>query len=274
MVELIFLGTGGGRFVMITQRRRTGGIRILSEDLNLHLDPGPGALIHSIDMNLDPQKINAIFVSHSHPDHVNDAEVLVEAMSHGARSRRGTLVASRSVIHGNDICEQSISNYHQEMLERIIEASADKRFRLGDLDFKVTRAVHSDPDTVGFRVKTDDYGEFAYTSDSEYFDGIEQYYEGVRLLILCVLRPSGKPWKGHMTTDDAVKIIKGSKPEMAIITHFGMQMLYRSWREAKHIEEETGVPTRAAVDGMKITFNEEIKVNLPRRQMDLGSFIS
>ncbi|PIX31699.1 MBL fold metallo-hydrolase, partial [Candidatus Bathyarchaeota archaeon CG_4_8_14_3_um_filter_42_8] len=55
-IEIIFLGTGGGRFATITQKRRTAGIRIISEGLNLHLDPGPGALVHSINEGLDPQK--------------------------------------------------------------------------------------------------------------------------------------------------------------------------------------------------------------------------
>ncbi|RJS79853.1 MBL fold metallo-hydrolase, partial [Candidatus Bathyarchaeota archaeon] len=30
MIEIVFIGTGGGRFAMVTQKRRTGGIRILS----------------------------------------------------------------------------------------------------------------------------------------------------------------------------------------------------------------------------------------------------
>ena len=88
-LELIFLGTGGGRFTTITQKWRTAGIRILSEEVNIHLDPGPGALIHSLNMGLNPQKIRAILVSHSHPDHYTDAEVLIEAMTQGTTKRRG-----------------------------------------------------------------------------------------------------------------------------------------------------------------------------------------
>ena len=71
-VELVFLGTGGGRFATITQKRRTGGIRFLSDTLNMHLEPGPGALIYSLNMGLDPQKVGAVLVSHCHPDHYAD----------------------------------------------------------------------------------------------------------------------------------------------------------------------------------------------------------
>jgi phosphoribosyl 1,2-cyclic phosphodiesterase len=96
--ELIFLGTGGGRFATLTQKRRTAGIRIIGKDLNLHLDPGPGALVYSISEGLDPQKLNAVFVSHCHPDHYTDAEVLIEAMTRGMTKRRGVLAAAKSVL--------------------------------------------------------------------------------------------------------------------------------------------------------------------------------
>jgi phosphoribosyl 1,2-cyclic phosphodiesterase len=115
-IEIILLGTGGGRFATITQKRRTAGIRIIGEDLNLHLDPGPGALVYSISESLNPQQLNAIFVSHCHPDHYTDAEVLIEAMTKGMAKKRGLLVAAKSVLEGSDTCEPSISGYHQSMV--------------------------------------------------------------------------------------------------------------------------------------------------------------
>ena len=259
MLRLIFLGTGGGRFATITQRRRTGGIRIISEsnNVNIHVDPGPGALVYSLEMGLNPQKIRAILVSHAHLDHSNDAEPLIEAMTHGTTRKRGVLAAARSVLKGNEVCEKAISSYHQSMPERVIEAVAGAKFEVDGVKVTVCRAVHSDPDAVGFRFETGDFGSFAYMPDSEYFNDIAEYYSGLRLLILSVLRPSGRPWKGHMTTDDAIKIIEETRPEMAVITHFGMQMIFRGpEREASLIEDRTGVPTKAAFDGMELLLDK------------------
>jgi phosphoribosyl 1,2-cyclic phosphodiesterase len=273
-VEIIFLGTGGGRFATITQKRRTAGIRIISEGLNLHLDPGPGALVHSIDEGLDPQKLNAVFVSHSHPDHYTDAEVLIEAMTRGMTKKRGMLAAAKSVLSGNSLCEPSISKYHQQMPQQKVEAVPNVKFQVGNANVLVTEARHTDPDAVGFRFETADFGDFAYTSDTEYFEGIGKYYEDVRLLILCVMRPAGKPWKGHMTTDDAVKIIEETRPEHAVLTHLGMQMIFKGPEsEAKLIEEKTRVPTVAAVDRMRIDFGETITVQAGRKtQQGLNKF--
>ena len=262
-VEIIFLGTGGGRFATITQKRRTAGIRIIGEGLNLHLDPGPGALVYSVNEGLDPQKLDAVFVSHSHPDHYTDAEVLIEAMTRGMTRKRGLLAASRSVLNGSNTCEASISKYHQQMPQQKIEAVPNMKFQVASVNVSVTEARHTDPDAVGFRFETVDFGDFAYTSDTEYFEGIGKYYEGVRLLILCVMRPAGKPWKGHMTTNDAIKIIEEISPEQAVLTHLGMQMIFKGpANEAKLIKEKTGVPTVAAVDGMRINFGEAISVQV------------
>ncbi|MGB9671892.1 MAG: MBL fold metallo-hydrolase [Candidatus Bathyarchaeales archaeon] len=271
--EIIFLGTGGGRFATITQKRRTAGIRILGENLNLHLDPGPGALVYSISEGLDPQKLNAVFVSHCHPDHYTDAEVLIEAMTRGMTRKRGVLAASKSVLKGNSACEPSISKYHQQMVEQIIEAVPNTRFQVAEVAVSVAEARHTDPDAVGFRFETKEYGDFAYTSDTEYFDGIGKYYEGTRLLMLCVMRPAGKPWKGHMTTEDAIKIVEEAHPEQAVLTHLGMQMIFQGpAREAKLIEEKTGTPTVAATDGMRIIFSDKIEAQTAKPKQGLDKF--
>jgi phosphoribosyl 1,2-cyclic phosphodiesterase len=275
-LDLIFLGTGGGRFATITQKRRTAGMRLMGQGLNLHLDPGPGALVYSIIEGLDPQKLSAVFVSHCHPDHYTDAEVLIEAMTHGMTRKHGTLAAAKSVLRGSETCESSVSQYHQRMPEQTIQAVPDMKFQVGPVNVSVTRARHTDSDAVGFRFTTPDYGDLAYTSDTEYFDGIGKYYEHVRLLVLCVMRPSGKPWKGHMTTDDAIKIIEETRPEQAVLTHLGMQMIFKGpAKEAKLIQAKTGVPTVAASDGMLVNFGESIRIQKgkERSQQELNKFL-
>ena len=258
-IDLFFLGTGGGRFITMTQKRWTGGMRIVRGKLQMHLDPGPGAIVRSINAGLSPQRVKALLISHSHPDHYTDGEIFIEAMTRGMTGKGGTLIAPRSVLLGNKVCESSISKHHQSMVGKVIKVKPGLKFNIDDVEIFATRSKHTDPDTVGFRFTFPDVGDFSYTSDTEYFNGIGEYYHGTRLLVLCVTRPRGAPWKGHMSTDDAVKIISESNPERAIITHFGLKMFY-SWppKEAAYIEKETGVPTVAATDGMRVKIGEEI----------------
>ncbi|HID90790.1 TPA: MBL fold metallo-hydrolase [Candidatus Bathyarchaeota archaeon] len=270
-LKLFFVGTGGGRFVTLTQRRWTGGIRLVAEDgFHAHLDPGPGALVYSIWMRLSPRRLRAVMVSHCHVDHYADSEVMIEAMTGGMTRKRGLLVASRSVLRGNETCGPAISRYHQSMPEAVVEAAPGKRFTLGRIRALVTEARHSDPDTVGFRLESRDVGDICYTSDTEYFEGIGRYYGGARLLLLCTLRPHGRPWAGHMTTDDAVRIVVESEPEAAIITHFGMRMLAADPElEARLIKERTGVPTIGARDRMRVEVGETIEVYSGKKRLTL-----
>ena len=274
-LELVFLGTGGGRFATITQKRRTGGIRFLSKTLNIHLDPGPGALIYSLEMGLDPQKIKAVLVSHSHPDHYTNAEILIEAMTRGMLKRRGIVAAPHSVLFGNEETGPEISRYHQQMTEKVIEVKPGVVFHVNDTRIAATEAKHTDLDTVGFRFETPEVGDIGYTSDTEYFEGIGKAYEGVRFLILCVMRPFGNPWKGHLTPEDAVKIVDEVKPEMAVATHFGMKMIFSGpKRQIKMIQEKTGVPTLPAFDGMRLRIGEKILVErTKRKQRGLEEFL-
>jgi phosphoribosyl 1,2-cyclic phosphodiesterase len=265
-VEVVFLGTGGGRFATITQKRRTGGIRILSKNLNIHMDPGPGALIYSIEAGLNPQKIKAVLVSHRHPDHYTNAEVLIEAMTRGMLKKRGIVAAPPNILTGNNETGPVISTYHQKMIKEMIEVKPGVNFRINDTQAIATDTRHTDPEAVGFKFEIPEAGAIGYTSDTAYFEGIEEGYRGARLLIICVMRPLGSPWTGHMTPQDAAKIVEEIKPELVVATHFGMKMLYSGpAHEVKLIEEKTGIPTVAAFDGMHLRMGEQIIVGKTRR---------
>ena len=265
-VELTFLGTGGGRFATITQKRRTGGIRLISKSLNIHIDPGPGALIYSLEAGLNPQKIDAVLVSHRHPDHYTNAEVLIEAVTRGMLKKRGIVAAPPNILSGDKQSGPVISTYHQRMTEKIIKLKPGVNFKVQNTKIVALETRHTDPEAVGFRFEIPQVGAIGYSADTEYFEGIEEGYKGVRLLILCVMRPLGSPWKGHMTPKDAVKVVGAVKPEMVVATHFGMKMLYSGPAyEVRLIEEKTGVPTLPAFDGMKLRIGKEITVGETRR---------
>jgi phosphoribosyl 1,2-cyclic phosphodiesterase len=274
-IELVFLGTGGGRFATITQKRRTGGIRLMSKSFNVHVDPGPGALVYSLEAGLNPRRITGVLVSHCHPDHCNDAGVLVEAMTRGMTRKRGVLAAAHSVLVGNQNCDPCLSKYHQTMPELVVDAKPGVSFNIDGAKIIAAEAKHSDPSAVGFRFEIVDVGDIAYTSDTEYYEGVGRPYKNVRLLLLCAMRPAGSPWKGHMTSEDAVKIVDEVNPEMAVLTHFGMKMIFKGPAgEAKFIQQKTGVPTIAAKDGMRLSIGEKIEVQTHKRKIrGLDSFL-
>ncbi len=254
---LIFLGSGGGRWVTLNQKMRTGGFRIHAET-NLHIDPGPSAMLAMNEMRLDPIKTDAVFITHCHPDHYTDAEVLIEAMSIGAREKKGTLVASKSVIHGSDTLGPAISKYHLGKVQKKIAIEPKQKVRIGETEVLSLPTRHSDPTTVGLKFHTKE-GTITYSSDTEMFEGIYENYKDSDVLILNTIRPKSDriPW--HLCTADAIKIAGEVKPKLVLLTHFGMKMLDIRAAEAKRVENETGIRTIAAFDGVRHNLSQILK---------------
>lgn len=260
-MKITFLGSGGGRFSAISQRRMTGGFRI--DNLggkNYHIDPGPGALIRTYQFGFDPRNLSGVFVTHSHTDHYNDAEVLIEAMTRGMTKELGAVVGSESVLNGFEQWGPCISSYHQSKPEKII-LKPGVYDQLNNIKIKGTKTMHGDPTGVGFQL---DYNGFkvSYTSDTAYFEGLAEEHEGADILIASVLRPGNRSINGHMCTRNFIDLIEEVKPQVAVMTHLGLKMISANpVTEAKKVSKKTGVKTIAAYDGLSFNVN----YNNPKR---------
>jgi len=267
-LKITFLGTGGGRFTTITQLRATGGWILEIGGQKISVDPGPGALVKAKEFGVGLRALSGVVVSHCHPDHYTDAEVMIEAMTRGAKEKRGFLLSNENVIKGGDGgYVQRISPYHLKSLERYEIMEPGKKVSVGDVEIAATRAVHTEPKTIGFVFSGAE--SLGYVSDTEYFHGIEKQYKGCGYLVLNCMRPRDVDWPKHMNSEAARKIISGIGPEAAVITHFGMRMLKAGpENEARWIEEKTGVKVIPARDGMEIDFGKKpLKVKIHRQTM-------
>ncbi|MEM2889764.1 MAG: MBL fold metallo-hydrolase [Candidatus Hadarchaeum sp.] len=271
MVAVVFLGSGGGRFQMVGQYFKTGGFRIHT-GVKVHVDPGPGALLLTHQYGLNPLDLDGIVVTHCHPDHYTDTEVLIEAMTKHSTKKRGSLICSRSVIDGVEGYGPAVSKYHQRKPEKLVILNNGDKFRLNDLELEAVPAKHSDPTTFGTIFHTDD-GAIGYTSDTQYFEGISRYYAGVRILIANVTRPLSMriPW--HLCSEDLVKILTEVKPELVVMIHMGMMFLkHEPQSEAEKIKSETGVKTIPGQVGLRVDMDDKIKITRPTRQPTLEEF--
>jgi len=256
MVRLTFLGTGGGRFATIYQARATGGIYI-EDEKNLHIDPGPGALVKMRSVGLDPLRTHAILISHCHPDHYIDAEILIEAMTEGGTRKQGVLIGSRSVIEGDGEFGPAISNYHLSKPKVVKSVSPFSKISLKPIEISTTPSAHSDTSSVGFRIQTT-AGIVSYVSDTQLLEHVIKAHRHCRILIACVTRPLGQRIPHHLSTEDAGYMIEKIKPELAVITHFGMRVIQENPEtQAKWIEDRSGVKTVAARDFMVLDFDKD-----------------
>ncbi len=251
---LFFVGSGGGRFAMITQTRRTGGFRLETEEVSIHFDPGPGALLATRLAGRPTTAVDAVVVSHAHPDHYTEAEVVVEAMTRGGIKNRGYFIGSASAVEGYEGEEGSfgpvLSNYHRSLPEATVALEPGDRFTVGDVTLEATPTVHGDPTGVGFRVELED-DLLYYTSDTELRGFVIDAAEDATILVANVTRPGSDRIRGHLCTSDLVEVVKEARDlRKVFMTHFGMKIIKRGpGREANSVQKRTGVTTVAARDG-------------------------
>lgn len=260
--RITFLGTGGGRHTTMYQTRCTGGMLVEHGPMKkmLHIDPGPGALTQMMKMRYDPVNTDSLIISHAHPDHYSDAEVIIEGMTRGCWTKKGHIYGSPTVIEGFEGLGPCLSQYHLGIV------AGTTVFRPGDLldidgmTAEICRADHSDPTNVGFRFHTE-YGIVSYVSDTQYSDSLADQYAGSRVLILPVTTPDGNRIPFHLCTDDAVKFIDRVRPELTIFIHLGIVMIHAGPdAQALIAEKATGCRVIAGEDLMVLELEDDLNI--------------
>ncbi|MFP4006294.1 MAG: MBL fold metallo-hydrolase [Candidatus Hadarchaeia archaeon] len=270
MTEIVFLGCGGGRLQTVDQTFRTGGFRI-HDNVNLHVDPGPGALLLSREFGLDPNDLDGLAISHSHPDHYADAEIMIESIGRESPTG-GILIGNKTLLEGIDGGHPAISRYHMEKIGRVVSMTEDAMIEFRGIEFEATRTEHSDPKGIGFNIHTES-GTIGYTGDTQFFDGLQDVFSDVRVLIANVTRPDEKRIDGHLCSEDLIKMLKSVQPEMAVILHMGMLFLQNPpGEESSRIEKETGVKTISGFAGTKLEIGEKVRLSRVSRQGELNDF--
>ena len=263
MTKLTFLGTGGGRFATIYQVRSTGGI-YLQDHVRLHIDPGPSALANMCHLALDPAQTDGVIISHCHPDHYADAEMIIEGMCRGGFKRTGIVVGSTSVLKGENGFTPAVSSYHQSIAREVIQVSNGEVIDVAGMKIDVTPTRHGDPAGVGFRFHTTN-GIISYVSDTGLHDELIQAHRGSRVLIINLTRPLGSRVPMHMSTEDAATLVSEVHPEAAILTHFGMKIIHDGVeKQADFIEDASGVRVIPAEDLMTVQIENYIHTLLEK----------
>jgi ribonuclease BN (tRNA processing enzyme) len=252
MSSVIFLGTGGGRMVVLNQLRRSGGFWLKLDGVNIIQDPGPGSLVMVHRQKLKPDSLDAIILSHRHIDHSNDINVMIEAMTKGGFQPRGRLIVPGDCINNDPV----VLHYVRPFTE-ITEIREGMKIVLGSIKIEFPIKNMHPVETYG-AIYEFNSKRLGYIPDTEYFHELDNAYRGVDFLIINVVRMTTDKRIRHLNMNEALKIIDSIRPKKAIMSHFGLQVLKASPEFlAKRISEKTGVEVIAAYDGMTFDFDDK-----------------
>ena len=167
MARVIFLGTAGSSTVQSRNLRSSGGIILQVEDLQFHLDPGPGAVSQAGKYGINLRNNTAVLVTHKHLNHCNDLNLVIDSMSYGGLERNGVLLAAKSVVHNIEGEHPFLTLHHRNFVEKIIVM--EKRGKVGvDLvEVNALSCQHTDQHAVGFKMYCPKF-VLSYTGDTKY----------------------------------------------------------------------------------------------------------
>lgn len=242
---ITILGTGGDSQVVGRQARASGGFVITTPASQIHVDPGPGALIQLAKNEMHPRSTTAVVLSHQHANHATEAAAIIGVMTHNGMDRRGVLIS-------NTVDDCMVPAFHRLLTEKTTALQPGSRIAVSDVEVQAVKAKHYDSNAVGYIFQTPEY-VLGYTSDTVYSDEIADQFKSANILIINCTHPKGISEGDHLNVDDCIKMLSRVKPQLAIITHFGAKMLNSDpLAQARLIQHATKVQVVAAKDGLHI----------------------
>jgi phosphoribosyl 1,2-cyclic phosphodiesterase len=241
------------------QLRASGGMWLRLGQTQIHVDPGPGALVRALSNvpPCNPRELDAIVLSHKHLDHSNDVNALIEAMTSGGFRRRGAVFAPADAFEGEPV----VYPYAQRFVERTerLEASSGP-YTIGGVELRTSMAHVHAVRTYGLHFAHAGL-RVAYLPCGRYFEGLAADYARLDpdVLIVNVLRFRDEMNVDHLTWEDARRIVADVRPRVAVFQHFGTKMLEAGpARLAQELEDELGLRAIAAYDGLVVDLDTEV----------------
>lgn len=250
--RIIFLGTAGDITVSGRQVRASGGIVVVYGDIQFHIDPGPGTLCRAAELGIHVRNTTAILATTNNINQCNDVNALIEAMTYCGLDRKGVLVGTESLFNETDNSIPYLTKYHRSLPEKLIVVKPNDRVGIEDTDIRILGTKQQDEYAVGLKFYTPKF-KMVYTSVTAYDSDLVKQYKDTEILILNVKNPRGKKDNNTLNIDDALKIIEAVKPQLTLLTGFGIDMIKADpLMEARFLQKNSGSQIIAAKDGMVI----------------------
>ena len=255
-----FLGTSGTRFIMLSQRRASGGIWFSINKTNGVIDPGPGSLVQicSALPPLSPTDIDALVLTHRHIDHCGDLNVLAEAMTLRTRAKRGIVLLPQDALQKGDAV---LLKYARKKIERV-QTHSDAVSSALSQSVSVEPVIHQHHgvECYGLIFRAQGLPIWGIISDTAALPHFTQRYKECKLLVINATLPL--PWSrlDHISISDVASMLEFLHPELVILTHMGRHILDMGPDSVAAKLSTRTTRVIAARDGMVVGIGEKIYV--------------
>lgn len=237
MPQLILLGTGGA---VSPPDRTTSMLALVDEGSTILIDCGGDVVQRCLAAGVDLEEINALLVSHEHPDHTSGFPLFMEKIwLHGRRRP----LPVHGIEEGIDQVRRVFEMYntksweglpeiewHSHPCEPFTDVYADARWEI-----IASPGDHTVPVT-GYRTTSLTTGtSICYSCDTEPSDTIAQLAKGCDILV----HEANGHGRGHSTPQDAARIAREAGAGRLILTHLSLAISPADIEEARDIFPDT-----------------------------------
>ena len=253
--KITFLGTVGGTEACGAQLGGAGGFVLQFEGTQIHVDPGPGALLQAQRANINIRATNVLLVSTNRLHACNDVNVLIDAMTYSGLDRTGLLLSAKSVVERSEQERPYITRFHKKCIQEYRALEAGASVKINDMTLKALPTRAPDYAGLGFLITTKEFS-LAYTGDTRYSDDLADAYAGCDILVVNNRHGFSEEVSGDslLCSDETLKLIDRVQPTLVLLTGFGTKLMQANpLYEARDMQRISNVHVLAARPGMKVS---------------------
>lgn len=193
----------------------SSGYLLEHNGFHLLIDCG-SAVLSQLQNYISPDDLDAVIISHYHPDHIADIGVLHHALliSKYVNGYEKTLP-----IYGHVKDVNSFQSLTYKDISKGIAYIPDQKIEVGPFKIEVLETKHP---VACYAMKISVDGKtLIYTADTAYFEELVEFAEGADML-LCesnFYKGMDGAAAGHMTSEEAGSLAKQANVETLILTH-------------------------------------------------------
>lgn len=231
-MKVTLLGTG--TFVPDPRRHSPGFLIETGGHLTL-IDPGPGSLRQMAALGFDYLELDAVGVTHRHPDHTLDLLHLFFATRYARHGRRTRPLSLFGPPGFTPFVTAMTAAWRQWMTaddydRPIFEIAPGDSLALAGLTI-IARAMNHTEEALGYRFEDAAGATLAYTGDTEFTPEAIELARGTDLLLIECSSSDDHPIPGHLTPRGVSAIVRAAGPRRTVLVH-----LYPDGHEADRPE--------------------------------------
>jgi ribonuclease BN (tRNA processing enzyme) len=221
-MEILVLGSGT---VTPSLERNAAGLLIRTSRLTVLVDIGPGIMRRLCEAHVDTKSIDAIFITHFHPDHVSDLVPFLFASNYEyGRIREAPfhLVGPVGLEHFYGGLVKVYGHWIVPTGERLIlkelRAHDEDEVHVDHLVVRSAPAAHPFP-SLHYRFEAEG-SSLTVTGDTDLSEPLIRLAEDTDCLICEASLPDELKQPGHLVPSEAGRIAERSRAKRLVLTHF------------------------------------------------------